>query len=446
MKLSLSSSLESTSSSKATADHATMVLSNVRLVTSMGRTAHMVEVYRELLDGPVRQVVRSNVRLAVVALFSEFSKFGAFALAFYYGSVVVDKSYCSFSDMFASLTGVLFCGIMGGIYASLLPKVPDAKAASARVRELLASMEVKIPNALPAAGVSGGAVSFRDVTFAYPARPDVPVLSHFSLDIPRGRTVALVGSSGSGKSTVLQLIMRMYDVQQGELLIDGVDVKQVDADSLRTHFGLVEQEPRLFNMSIRENVTYGLDRCPSDAVQQALSEANALEFIGGFVEGVETVVGELGTRLSGGQRQRVAIARALVRRDQIKLLLLDEATSALDSRNETLIHEAMDRARQGRTTIIVAHRLSTIRNADVIVVMHKGKVVETGTHDQLMLLNGRYAKLYSQGDEEGSKSSSANSVEKLDTLVEEVEEPGAQTPPAACSAMVAPGTSTESDV
>lgn len=216
MRLSLSSTLEATGKGKAASDHASMVLTNVRLVTTMGRAAHVLDQYYVMLNAPLQAVIEKNRNIGVVAFFSEFTKFGAFALAFWYGSVVVDKLYCDFSDMFASLTGVLFCGIMGGIYMSQLPKMPDAAKAAARVRLIIDSLgSPRIVNALPPAKLTHGEIVFDNVTFAYPSRPHIKVLENFSLHIKPGQTVALVGKSGSGKSTVLQLLQRMYDVAGG---------------------------------------------------------------------------------------------------------------------------------------------------------------------------------------------------------------------------------------
>ena len=238
-----------------------------------------------------------------------------------------------------------------------------------------------------------GKISLRGVHFAYPTKPDIPVLKGLSLDISTGQTVALVGSSGCGKSTVTNLLLRFYDPAEGAVLVDGTDAREYDPRSLREHMGLVSQEPRLFACSIRENIAYGKKNATMEEIEASAKAANAHRFIEQLPEGYNTWVGEAGVQLSGGQKQRVAIARAILRNPPI--LILDEATSALDTQSEKLVQAAIDSMIAGgkRTTIIIAHRLSTIRNADMIAVLREGVVVETGTHTELLEKNGEYATL-----------------------------------------------------
>uniref|UniRef100_A0ACD5V8Z7 Uncharacterized protein n=1 Tax=Avena sativa TaxID=4498 RepID=A0ACD5V8Z7_AVESA len=223
-----------------------------------------------------------------------------------------------------------------------------------------------------------GDTELKDVYFSYPTRPDHLVFNGFSLRVPSGTTMALVGESGSGKSTVVSLVERFYDPQSGEVLIDGVDIRRMNLGWLRGKIGLVSQEPALFSSTIRENIAYGKDALTLEEIKRAIEFANAANFIDELPNGLETMVGEHGTQLSGGQKQRIAIARAIIKNPRI--LLLDEATSALDMESERVVQEALDRVMLERTTIIVAHRLSTVKNADVISVLQHGKIVEQGSH------------------------------------------------------------------
>jgi len=223
-----------------------------------------------------------------------------------------------------------------------------------------------------------GDIEFRDVYFSYPTRPDEQIFKGFSLNIPSGMTIALVGQSGSGKSTVISLIERFYDPQLGDVLIDGVNLKEFQLRWIRSKIGLVSQEPVLFAASIKENIAYGKDNATDQEIRAAAELANAAKFIDKMPQGFDTSVGEHGTQLSGGQKQRIAIARAILKDPRI--LLLDEATSALDAESERIVQEALDRVMTNRTTVIVAHRLSTVRNADTIAVIHQGTLVEKGIY------------------------------------------------------------------
>jgi ATP-binding cassette subfamily B (MDR/TAP) protein 1 len=236
-----------------------------------------------------------------------------------------------------------------------------------------------------------GHIEFRNVQFSYPSRPDVIIFRDFSLDIPASKTVAIVGGSGSGKSTVVSLIERFYDPSGGEVLLDGTNIRSLNLKWLRGQIGLVNQEPALFATSIKENILYGKPDATEKEIEEACKAANAHTFVSQLPQGYNTQVGERGVQMSGGQKQRIAIARAILKNPTI--LLLDEATSALDASSEQIVQEALDRVMVGRTTVVVAHRLSTIQNADTIAVVQEGVIVEMGNHAALLEKNGAYTSL-----------------------------------------------------
>nr|ASS36018.1 ABCB8 [Samia ricini] len=248
-----------------------------------------------------------------------------------------------------------------------------------------------------------GDIEFKDVTFAYPARPDAIVLKNFNLKIPAGKTVAIVGTSGNGKSTIVALLERFYDVNEGQVLIDGIDLREFDCKWLRGRaLGLISQEPVLFATTVKENIRYAKPDASDAEVIQAAVTANAHEFVKSFPAGYDTLVGERGAALSGGQKQRIAIARAVLKNPPV--IILDEATSALDSASEKVVQKALETAAKGRTVLVIAHRLSTVINADLIVVLNRGKIVEMGTHEQLKKLKGFYWNLIKQQDQDSDSS------------------------------------------
>ncbi|MFC3068191.1 ABC transporter transmembrane domain-containing protein [Phenylobacterium soli] len=291
-----------------------------------------------------------------------------------------------------AILSVMAAGSVGAL-GETWGDVQKAAGAMERIGELLdAEPGVAAPaNPTPLPVPPRGEVALQDVTFAYPARPDLPALKGFSLAVRPGERVALVGPSGAGKSTVLRLLLRFYDPQAGRVLVDGIDVRDADPAEVRARMALVAQDSPLFSGSAAENVRFGREAADDAAVLAAVRAAQAEVFLKALPQGLETPVGERARGLSGGQRQRLAIARALVR--EAPILLLDEATSALDAENEQLVQRALDKAMHGRTTLVIAHRLATVLKADRIVVMDDGRVVEEGTHHDLVAKGGLYARL-----------------------------------------------------
>jgi ATP-binding cassette subfamily B protein len=260
-----------------------------------------------------------------------------------------------------------------------------------------------------------GRVAFRGVSFSYPSRPDQHVIDGLDLIVQPGETVALVGPSGAGKSTLLQLLLRYYDPQLGCVELDGVDLRRADPDEVRRRIAIVPQEPVIFGATARENIAYGMDISDAD-IQAAVDAAHAREFIDRLPDGLDTYLGERGVRLSGGQKQRIAIARALLRDPAV--LLLDEATSALDAHSEKAVQLALEELMDGRSTLVIAHRLATVRKADRIVVMQGGRVVAMGRHEALVAEGGLYAGLAALQFRDGVVGTAASADHPFDQLTE----------------------------
>jgi subfamily B ATP-binding cassette protein MsbA len=362
----------------------------VRVVKAFARSGYEVERYEtavEDLFGTARyRVLVSSLFSASVGLLF----FAALVGIFWYGGLEVLAGRLTEGDLVAFIFYAFNIARSVGGMSQLYSTFNSAAGASERLFELLDTEPdlADAPTAAPLPPVDGHVV-FEDVTFAY--EEGRPVLHDISLDVAAGTTVALVGPSGAGKSTLVGLIPRFYDPQQGRITVDGHDLRTVTRASLREQIAAVAQEVHLFNTSIRENIRYGRLDADDAAVEAAARAANAHDFIVDLPDGYDAAVGERGVKLSGGQRQRVAIARALLR--DARLLLLDEATSSLDSASEALVQEALERLMEGRTTFIIAHRLSTVQTADRIVVLDEGRVVQTGTHEALVQQDGLYRDL-----------------------------------------------------
>jgi len=328
-------------------------------------------------------------------------------LVLWLGLEFVIKKEFSFGRLMAYQTYVFTLGIALGQLGGHMTKVLEILGATKRIFELLRRVPKILPN--PDGCISlpksiRGNVTFEGVWFSYPSRPETNVVQDFTLKVPANSTAALVGASGCGKSTIVALIQRFYDVSKGCISIDGYDIRDFDPNDLRSFMGFVQQEPVLFGLTIRENICYGVQRDITDEeLDTVCQQANAYDFISKFPEVYETLVGERGVRLSGGQKQRICIARALLVNPRV--LLLDEATSALDAESEHLVQQAIDKLMVGRTTMIVAHRLSTIRGADQIVVMDESRIVDVGTHKKLMAGCEKYQELIKRQMETRGKAS-----------------------------------------
>uniref|UniRef100_A0A8C9NLD5 ABC-type xenobiotic transporter n=1 Tax=Serinus canaria TaxID=9135 RepID=A0A8C9NLD5_SERCA len=317
------------------------------------------------------------------------------AAVFRFGAWLIANCLTNFENVFIVYSSVIFAAINVGQSSSLAPDYGKARMSAQRIFQLLERKPLIDSYSEQGEKLSHfeGNIEFRNVHFAYPTRPEVQVLQGLSVKVKKGQTLALVGSSGCGKSTSIQLLERFYDPAEGQVLADGFDTKTLHLQWLRSRLGLVSQEPILFDCSIAENIQYGDNSrvVSQEEIEEAAKAANIHAFIEKLPEKYNTRVGEKGTQLSGGQKQRIAIARALVRNPAV--LLLDEATSALDTESEKIVQKALDNARQGRTCIVIAHRLSTVQTADIIVVIQNGRVVEQGTHSQLLAKEGHYYAL-----------------------------------------------------
>ncbi|KAL7089248.1 hypothetical protein ACP275_13G177500 [Erythranthe tilingii] len=347
-----------------------------------------------------------------------FVIFSSYGLAIWYGAKLVIGHGYSGGGVITVIMSVITGGIALGQASPCLSAFGSGKAAASKMFETIN----RTPK-IDAAENKGtelenmkGEIELRDVYFRYPARPEVQIFAGFSLNVPCGKTAALVGQSGSGKSTVVSLVERFYDPDSGEVLIDGVNLMSLNLKWIRGKIGLVSQEPILFGTSIKENILYGKEDATVAEIRRAVELANAAKFIDKLPKGLDTMVGEHGTQLSGGQKQRIAIARAILKNP--KILLLDEATSALDAESEHVVQEALDNVMTNRTTIVVAHRLTTIRNADLIAVVHSGKLIEQGTHAELIKdPEGAYTQLVRM-QEGGAKTQSENRMQKQEYISE----------------------------
>jgi ATP-binding cassette subfamily B (MDR/TAP) protein 1 len=369
-------------------------VSAVKTVQGLGREKAVFEIYEKVLREPHARGKKSAIWNTQLYAFSESVNYIIFGLVFWYGGYLIAYEEFTVKKFFTSFIVLLF-GSLGA--ARIFSYAPDITKARDSARDLLELFD-RIP-VIDNGSKDGdkiyscfGHIKFENVRFSYPTRPHIKVLRGLNIEVKPGNFIALVGASGCGKSTVVSLVERFYDPTSGCIRLDGKKITKFNIAKYRDVIGLVSQEPNLFDMSIRDNIAFGLDYVPPESeIIAAAKEANIHDFIMKLPEGYNTSVGAKGDQISGGQKQRIAIARALIKKP--KILLLDEATSALDAESELVVQEALDKASRGRTTIAIAHKLSTVQGANLIYVLKDGAVAESGTHHELMMKRGEYYEL-----------------------------------------------------
>ena len=366
-------------------------LGSIRTVRSFAREQQHIAGYSERIE----DVYRAGRRLAFIygafQGWTGFLGYSGLAFVIWYGGRLVLDGVLSIGTLTSFLVYTLSLAFSLGAMSAVYGDFNRAIGASERVFELLERKPAIAPSGGDRPASCVGRMRLEGVRFAYPARADLDVLRGVDIELSPGTVVALVGPSGGGKSTIAALLLRFYDPTTGTVTLDGISLTRLDPDWLRDQVGLVAQEPIFFAVSIGDNIRYGRSTAIEDEVVAAARAANAHDFIAGFPDGYATVVGERGVRLSGGQRQRIAIARAVLKDPRV--LLLDEATSALDAESEYLVQQALERLMQGRAVLVIAHRLSTVRRADRVLVLDGGRIVESGSHDELIGQNGAYRRL-----------------------------------------------------
>ncbi|WP_026728685.1 ABC transporter ATP-binding protein [Flavobacterium denitrificans] len=370
-------------------------LQGISNVKAFANEWYEIQRYKNKIKEIVKIAIKGGQYRGYFASFIILCLFGCVVAVVWYGiTLTIRGEVEGVGDLISFVLYTTFIGASFGGIAEMYAQIQKAVGATERVFELLEETPEEI-NANPHASTIEkikGNVSFKNVAFHYPSRKEVQVLKDVNFEAEFGQKIAIVGPSGAGKSTISSLLLRFYDITSGEILVDGKNIHDYDLENLRGNMSIVPQDVILFGGTIRENIAYGKPDASDEEIIAAAKQANAFNFIEGFPEKFETLVGERGVKLSGGQRQRIAIARALLKNPSV--LILDEATSSLDSESEKLVQEALEVLMEGRTSIIIAHRLSTIRNADKILVLDNGKISEEGTHQELINLeNGIYKNL-----------------------------------------------------
>ncbi|AET03262.2 ABC transporter B family protein [Medicago truncatula] len=369
-------------------------VSNIRTVAAFCAEEKVIDLYADELVEPSKRSFKRGQIAGIFYGISQFFIFSSYGLALWYGSVLLEKELASFKSIMKSFMVLIVTALAMGETLALAPDLLKGNQMVSSIFDMIDRKSGIIHDVGEELMTVEGMIELKRINFIYPSRPNVVIFKDFNLIVPSGKSLALVGHSGSGKSSIISLILRFYDPTSGKVMIDGKDIKKMNLKSLRKQIGLVQQEPALFATSIYKNILYGKEEASESEVIEAAKLADAHNFISALPEGYSTKAGDRGVLLSGGQKQRVAIARAILRNP--KILLLDEATSALDVESERVVQQALDKLMQNRTTIIVAHRLSTIRNADQIAVLQDGKIIEQGNHSSLFEnTDGAYFKLAS---------------------------------------------------
>lgn len=369
-------------------------LQGIQSVKSFTNEYFEIARYRKKTEEIAQIGILSGKYKGAFSAFIVFGLFGALVAVIWKGSALLANGELVAGDLFSFVIYSAFVGGTIGGLASVYTSIQKFIGATEDLFAIFNEQEEAIQEitVLDLKDELHGQIAFRDLTFAYPSRPNENVLRNIEVNISANQMVALVGASGAGKSTIAALLLRLHDATSGGILFDGKDSREFSLSALRSQIALVPQDILLFGGTIRENIAYGKPGATDEEITDAAQKANAMEFISRFPEKLDTIVGERGTQLSGGQRQRIAIARAVLKNP--KILILDEATSSLDSESERLVQDALEKLMYGRTSVVIAHRLSTVRKADQILVLDQGKLVEKGTHDELILVpNGIYRNL-----------------------------------------------------
>ncbi len=378
--------------SNATIEESLMGISNVKSFTN---EVFMLNKYKKAINTIKALQIRSGLWRGVFASFIIFCLFGAIVFIIWQGLLMTQgpNPELAEKDFFSFIMFTVMMGASLGSIADMYSNIAKAVGASEQLMKIIETENESDLNIGTAKPDISGRVAFNNVSFHYPQREDVQVLKSISFESESNQTIALVGASGAGKSTIASLLLNYYPLTGGAIYFDGISKKDIDTEHLRTHMAFVPQEVILFSGTIKENIAFGKTNATEEEIISAAKKANAFEFIQSFPNQLETEVGDRGIQLSGGQKQRIAIARAILK--DPKILILDEATSALDSESEQLVQNALETLMEGRTSFVIAHRLSTIKKASAILVMENGQIMEQGKHEELIALNGIYANLVS---------------------------------------------------